>query len=104
MKSHDISIRVAHLNDRVAMMPAINAAFAIEEFMEGTRTDEARLAEMMQTGKFLIAHDCSGQVLASVYVEVRGTRGYLGMLAVDPSQQGKGLGCSMVDAAEGYCS
>ena len=96
------TIRLASMDDRSAMMPAINAAFAIEEFMEGTRTDEVRLAEMMEDGEFLIAEDESEQVIASVYVEQRGIRGYLGMLAVHPQQQGRGLGRKMVEAAENY--
>ncbi|HTX75182.1 MAG TPA: GNAT family N-acetyltransferase, partial [Terracidiphilus sp.] len=33
-------------------------------------------------------------------MERRGARGYLGMLAVDPARQGKGLGRRMVEAAE----
>ncbi len=96
------TIRVATMADRCAMMPAINSAFAIEQFMDGTRTDEVRLAEMMQTGEFLIAEDELKDVIASVYVERRGTRGYLGMLAVHPQHQGKGLGRLMIEAAESY--
>lgn len=98
-----IHIRIATMDDRTAMMPAINAAFAIEKFLEGTRTDEARLGEMMQAGEFLIAQNGSGKIVASVYVEIKGERGYLGMLAVDPAEQGKGLGRVMVDAVEDYC-
>lgn len=98
-----IQIRLATLADRTAMVPAINQAFAIEKFLEGMRTDEARLAEMMATGEFLIAQNGHGKIIASVYVEVKGDRGYLGMLAVDPAEQGKGLGRVMVDAVEHYC-
>ena len=98
-----IQVRVASMDDRRAMMPAINQAFAIEEFLEGTRTDEARLAEMMENGEFLIAQNGSGKIVASVYVEIKGERGYLGMLAVDPAEQGQGLGRLMVDAVEEYC-
>jgi predicted N-acetyltransferase YhbS len=99
----DLRIRVATMADRAAMMPAINQAFAIETFLEGTRTDEVRLAEMMQTGDFLIAKNGSSKIVASVYVEIKGRRGYLGMLAVDPAEQGKGLGRVMVNAVEDYC-
>jgi len=101
--SPHIHIRVAAMDDRTAMMPAINEAFAIEKFLEGTRTDEQRLAEMMESGEFLIAQNGSGRIVASVYVEIKGARGYLGMLAVDPTEQGKGLGRVMVDAVENYC-
>ena len=99
----DIQVRLASMDDRRAMMPAINQAFAIEKFLEGTRTDEARLAEMMENGEFLIAQNGSGNIVASVYVEIKGARGYLGMLAVDPAEQGQGLGRLMVDAVEEYC-
>jgi ribosomal protein S18 acetylase RimI-like enzyme len=95
-----IRFRMAAANDRPRLIPLINAAFSIEEFFEGTRTDEERLAAMMAKGSILIAEDGAGQLLASVYTELRGKRGYLGMLAVDPAQQGKGLGRRMMEAAE----
>jgi ribosomal protein S18 acetylase RimI-like enzyme len=85
------------------MVALINAAFAIEIFLEGARTDEADVAEKMTKGNFLLGFDESDRLLASVYVEIRGTRGYFGMLAIDPAQQGKGLGRTMVEAAETYC-
>ena len=103
VEKSDIHIRLATMDDRTAMMPAINQAFAIEKFLEGTRTDEQLLAEMMESGEFLIAQNGSGRIIASVYVEIKGARGYLGMLAVDPAEQGKGLGRVMVDAVENYC-
>ena len=96
-------IRAATESDTVAMIPVANAAFAIETFLDGPRTDEQRMLEMMQKGKFLLAEDSSGSVGALVYVELRGERGYFGMLAVDPSQQGTGLGRVMVTAAEDHC-
>jgi len=86
-----------------AIVRVVNDAFAIETFIDGTRTDDARMAELMQTGEFLVAEDASGRIVASVYTEVRGERGYLGMLAVAPSRQGTGLGRQMVEAAEVHC-
>jgi GNAT superfamily N-acetyltransferase len=86
-----------------AMIEIANAAFAIETFLDGTRTDEARMSEMMETGEFLVGQDESGRIVACVYTESRGQRGYFGMLAVAPSQQGKGLARQMIEAAERYC-
>jgi len=57
----------------------------------------------MRKGQFLLGCDAAGQLVASVYVEVRGSRGYFGMLAVHPQQQKNGLGSKMVGAAEEYC-
>jgi GNAT superfamily N-acetyltransferase len=38
-----------------------------------------------------------------VYAELRGERGYFGLLAVDPTMQRSGLGSRLMDAAEQYC-
>jgi len=101
--SAQLLIRLATRADIAAMLPIINDAFAIETFLEGTRTSEDQLTNMMSKGEFLLGHDSSGDLVASVYVEVRGTRGYFGMLAVAIAQQGKGFARSMVEAAEVHC-
>lgn len=98
-----VRIRVATTADMEAMIPVVNAAFIVEDFIEGTRTDHNHMSEMMQKGEFLLAEDEEGWVAACVHTELRGERGYLGMLAVDPSRQGTGLGRLMVDAAENHC-
>ncbi|MGH9563986.1 MAG: GNAT family N-acetyltransferase [Terracidiphilus sp.] len=95
-------IREASEADAASIAAVTNAAFAVETFLEGMRTDAQRVAEMMRTGKFLVATGRDDEMLASVYLEVRGTRGYFGMLAVDPMYQGKGIGARMVKAAEDY--
>jgi predicted N-acetyltransferase YhbS len=95
-----IHFREATIDDRALLIALINSAFSVETFLEGPRTDQARLTAMMEKGDILLAEDSHGKPLASVYMERRGTRGYLGMLAVDPAQQGKGLGRRMVEAAE----
>src|SRR5260370_40928520 len=116
-----VRIRAATAADMPAMIPVVNAAFAIETFLDGTRTDEERMAEMMRKGEFLVAEEVvaeesadgvakekaavNGQrgVVAADYTDLRGERGYFGMLSVDPSRQGTGLGRVMVEAAEDYC-
>lgn len=100
--SPTLHIRLATSEDRPRLIPLINAAFAIETFLEGTRTDDERLTAMMQKGEILLAEDHSGRILASIYAEIRGIRGYLGMLAVDPACQRLGLGKQMLTAAEDY--
>lgn len=96
-------IRIAMTQDVAQIIPVVNAAFAIETFLEGTRTDEKGMAEMMRKGQFLVTENEDGEVVASVYVEKRGEHGYIGMLAVDPLHQGKGLGRAMIEAAENHC-
>lgn len=96
-------VRVASEADAAPIAAVTNAAFAIETFLEGMRTDAQRVAEMMRQGIFLVCVGRDEQLFACVYVETRGARGYFGMLAVDPLYQGKGAGTRMVRAAEGYC-
>ena len=96
------SFRLATADDRPRLIPLINAAFAIETFLDGTRTDEARLAATMEKGRILLAENGSGNLLGCVYAEVRGKRGYLGQLAVDPAHQRAGLGRLIVEAGEEY--
>jgi len=96
-----ITVRTSTPEDASDIIPIVNAAFAIETFLDGTRTDEERMTEMMNKGTFLVAED-DDVIVASIYVELRGERAYFGMLAVHPSQQGKGLARTMIEAAEDY--
>ncbi len=75
----EMRMRVAAAIDRPHLIRLINAAFSVETFLEGTRTDHRRLAAMMAKGCILMAENGEGRLLASVYVERRGKRGYLGM-------------------------
>jgi ribosomal protein S18 acetylase RimI-like enzyme len=101
MPDSPLLIRRATNTDMDAMIAVVNAAFAIEIFLEGTRTDHDRMAEMMKKGEFLLTEE-AGCVVSCVYTEIRGMRGYFGMLAVDPKHQGRGLGRKMIDAAEAH--
>lgn len=102
MPPETLHIRPAILADASRLIPLINEAFAVETFMTGPRTDPGRLAASMQKGAILLAEDESGQLVASIYLEVRDDRGYAGMLAVAPSRQRSGIGRRMMQAAEDY--
>ncbi len=47
-----VTIRTANKQDVLRLAPLINQAFAIETFLDGTRTDEERLSATMQKGMF----------------------------------------------------
>ena len=95
-------IRMAVPEDVAPLARLINAAFVVEQpFIEGERIDPAGVREYMQKGKFLVAGDAAG-LAGCVYVELRGERGYLGLLGVAPARQGTGLGRKLMDAAENY--
>ena len=96
------TIRFASAGDLSALMRLVNAAFAVERIVfDGDRLDERSTREYLEKGKFLVLEDSAGMA-GCVYCELRGKRGYLGLLAVDPSRQGTGLGRKLVAAAEDY--
>jgi ribosomal protein S18 acetylase RimI-like enzyme len=95
-------IRPAFPTDAESLVRLINAAFRVEQpFIEGDCIDSEGVRSYMAKGKFLVAGDFTG-LAACVYVELRGDRGYLGLLGVDPLRQGTGLGRKMMGAAENY--
>ncbi len=97
-----LRFRTADLADVEALVRLINVSFRVEQpFIEGDRVDTTGVRSYMAKGKFLLAEDSSG-LAGCVYVELRGNRGYLGLLGVDPSRQGTGLGRKIMDAAENF--
>jgi GNAT superfamily N-acetyltransferase len=92
------------VTDLPFLVSLINAAFVVERaFVDRDRTDVDDIAAYLEKGAFLIAEGETGCADASVYVQINGERGYIGMLAVQPSLQGKGIGRRMMAAAEQYC-
>ena len=89
------------------MVRLINAAYRVEDFfIDGDRTNATDLETKMSASgaAFLVIEgDGDGELGGSVFVEVRGSRGYLGMLSVDPTHQKEGLGRVLVTAAEDHC-
>ena len=97
-----ISIRDSQRERRGSRRRLVNAAFLVERFfIERDHTNPDVVRGMMKKGKFLLAGDEHG-LIGSIYVELRGERGYFGMLSIEPSRQGTGVGHRLVDAAEKY--
>lgn len=108
MASPAIGPRVADATDVPALVRVINKAYAVEKmFVDGERTSDDHIHERLARpgSVFLVVDDgaARGELAGAVYVELRGTRGYFGMLAVDPHRQGSGLGRLLVTAAEDHC-
>jgi ribosomal protein S18 acetylase RimI-like enzyme len=97
-----ISIRNAGKSDVEPIVRLVNTAFLVEQFfVERDRTNPEMIRGLMEKGRFLLAEE--GPSLAGcVFVELRGERGYLGMLSVDPARQRRGLGRQLMAAAENY--
>ena len=81
----------------------INVAFEIErEFRQGDRTSASEIRAQMVRETFLVAEQM-GRLIGAVEVRVEGASGYFGMLAVDASARGGGIGRELVEAAEDHC-
>jgi GNAT superfamily N-acetyltransferase len=96
-------IRTAAPPDAPAIARLVNHAFRAERFfIAADRTDPDKVAALLQKGKFLLLFE-DGALTGSVYTELRGERGYFGLLAVDPQRQRSGIGAHLIAAAEQYC-
>jgi len=97
-------VRVASQDDAGEITRVINAAFRQAEgfFVDDDRIDLAGVESLLDTGLFIVI-ECDEQLIACVYLEQRGDRGYLGLLSVDPKVQRLGLGSVLMEAAEQHC-
>jgi GNAT superfamily N-acetyltransferase len=97
-------VRIADAPDAEAITSVINSAFRrVEEFfIDEDRIDVQSVKNFLGAGRFLVA-ESDGAVLGCVYVEPRGDRAYLGLLAVVPERQHCGLGSMLMNEAEDNC-
>ena len=96
-----ITLRTAGTADVPRIVALLNAAFAMErDFVDRVRTSAAEIAQYLVSGTFLVIDGDDGTLASCMYLEQRGDRLYLGMLAVGPAQQGRGIGRQMMTAAE----
>lgn len=100
-----MTIRQATPADVPALVRLVNAAYHVEEFFAiGERTSDEDIRERMArpNALFLLLED-AGIPAGSIFVQVKGARGFFAMLSVDPSRQRQGLGRRLVEAAEAHC-
>ena len=103
---HYTSVRAASKADTPEIIRVTNRAYRAESFcIKGERTSVDDLRALCQSGRFLVIDDAGPELrlAGSVYVKIAGARGYLGMLAVDPDAQGRGLSRLLVEAVEAQC-
>jgi GNAT superfamily N-acetyltransferase len=98
-----MATRIATTSDLPTLERLINAAYVVELFFKvGDRINAEGLRALQAKGTFLLL-EADGDPIGSVYVELRGARGYIGLLAVDPARQGGGFGRALMNAAEAHC-
>ncbi len=97
-----MNIRMATEADLDALLELTNTAFDVERFFKNDdRLNASTLRSYFNKGYFLVLEE-DGRLIASVYVERNGDRAYLGLLAVEPGQQKRGLGRRLTAAAEEF--
>jgi predicted N-acetyltransferase YhbS len=97
-----MNIHMATEADLDALLRLTNTAFEVERFFKNEdRLNASTLRGYFDKGNFLVLEE-DGRLIASVYVQRKGDRAYLGLLSVDPSQQKRGLGRRMTAAAEEF--
>jgi ribosomal protein S18 acetylase RimI-like enzyme len=106
-RSIALTVRAANADDIGAITRLVNRCYAVAEFfIPGPRTSEAEVEALLASGSFLVLdhQNGDGELAASVFVRSDGPRGYFGLLAVDASLTGAGLGRRMVSIAEALCA
>jgi len=109
--THALSFRAADPADIDAIVALVESAYRGESglrgwtteshLLDGRRTDAADVGELIARpdSRILLA-ERDGRLLASCHVERQGDSGYFGMFAVDPTEQGGGLGRQVLAEAE----
>ncbi len=95
--------RTAEPADTHAIARLVNAAFRPERFyIDADRIDAEGVGKLLKKGRFFLLVE-DGELAGCVYAELRGERGYFGLLAVDPQRQRSGIGARLIATAEQHC-
>jgi GNAT superfamily N-acetyltransferase len=110
----DVKISPATIEDIPELVTLVNSAYRGDasnegwtneaQLLEGTRTDEQSLKEIMQTpGEVILkATDDETHLLGCAHLQQKNNDVYLGLLSVLPSAQAKGLGKQLLKASEQF--
>jgi N-acetylglutamate synthase-like GNAT family acetyltransferase len=98
-----VQIRAAEPADAPIIARLVNDAFRSERFFtDADRTNPEKVTALLQKGRFVMLFE-DGMLAGCVYTELRGDRGYFGLLAVEPQRQRSGIGARLIAAAEQHC-
>jgi len=102
----------ADINDVSILNLLVNSAYRGEtsklgwtteaDLLDGIRVDDERLTEQIEKPGSLILKclDEQQNIVGCVHLEKKGRKLYLGMLAVAPIKQGRGIGKKLMNSAE----
>jgi predicted N-acetyltransferase YhbS len=106
-----MNLRQANNNDIPLISQLVNGAYRGEsskkgwtteaDILDGIRTDEASLQEMInRSNAIILLAETGNEIVGCVFLEQQADKLYLGMLTVKPALQGKGIGAALMTAAE----
>src|ERR1043165_6256373 len=98
-----MKIRLATKDDLEALNKLVNSAYRGDssrkgwtteaDLLDGTRTDETAIKEFFnEPGSTILKFVDEGKIIGCVRLLKHGSQLYLGMFAVDPTVQNKGVG------------
>jgi ribosomal protein S18 acetylase RimI-like enzyme len=112
-----MAIEIAKQSDLDALYHLVNEAYRGENsklgwtteahLLDGLRIDKETLAGYFLNPNIILfkyTDDVSGDIIGSVYLEIRTPKLYLGMFSVSPLLQAKGVGRSLLIAAEAHAN
>lgn len=110
-----LSFRTATTDDIPALVALVTSAYRGEasrtgwtseaDLIDGERIDAAALeAELSRDRSIILLAERGDQLVACAHVADVNGEGYFGMFAVDPEQQGSGLGSIVLAEAENYAA
>lgn len=86
-------MRVAEPADLATIVTLINRAYEVEApFVEGPRVTEEYVRSLMVAGREFLIASVDGRAVGCVMIHIHAGRGYMALLAVDPAEQGAGVG------------
>lgn len=108
-----MQIKIADSKDAAKLVTLVNSVYRGEssrvgwtteaDLLDGQRTDLAALTEFLGRSPneaVMLSAQVDDRIIACLQLERHGTEAHLGMLSVDATQQGQGLGRQMIAAAE----
>ncbi len=108
------NINIATSGDTQALVQLVNSAYRGDmakkgwtheaDLLDGIRIDENAMADILNKPEAVIlkALNEKDNLIGCVYLQKKGRFMYLGMLTVAPGMQAKGIGKTLVKAAENY--
>jgi GNAT superfamily N-acetyltransferase len=108
-----LATRAASAADAPALATLVNSAYrgasskagwtTEADLLGGQRIDVERIVEMIATsGNVILVCEQDHVLVACVHLERTDSDCYLGLLTVQPTRQGVGLGRQLIEAAEGW--